>query len=49
MQPKFVGGNSGTSGRRPGNVIGICEGTTGTGFDTDYYYAIAIDQLTQGL
>ncbi|HUM85397.1 MAG TPA: trypsin-like peptidase domain-containing protein [Lachnospiraceae bacterium] len=47
---KFVGGNSGgplVDGS--GNVIGICEGTTGTGFDTDYYYAIAIDQLTQAL
>lgn len=28
-----------------GYVIGICQSSTGTGFDTDYYYAVAIDQL----
>ena len=30
-----------------GNVIGICQGatTSESGFDVDYYYAIAIDQL----
>lgn len=29
-----------------GAVIGICQGATGSGFDINYYYAIAIDQLT---
>lgn len=28
-----------------GNVIGICQGSTGDGFDVDYYYSITIDQL----
>lgn len=32
-----------------GAVIGICQGSTGDGFDQDYFYAIAIDQLTQSL
>ena len=33
-----------------GSVIGICQGaTSGNGFDVDYYYAIAIDQLTGAL
>lgn len=32
-----------------GAVIGICQGSTGDGFDSDYFYAIAIDQLTRSL
>lgn len=32
-----------------GAVIGICQGSTGEGFDNDYFYAIAIDQLTKSL
>ncbi|HJD21111.1 MAG TPA: trypsin-like peptidase domain-containing protein [Candidatus Gemmiger faecigallinarum] len=32
-----------------GAVIGICQGSTGEGFDSDYFYAIAIDQLTRSL
>ncbi len=32
-----------------GNVIGICQGATGTGFDINYFYAIAIDQLISTL
>ncbi len=34
-----------------GNVIGICKGATASldGFDIDYYYAIAIDQLITAL
>lgn len=33
-----------------GSVIGICQGaTSGNGFDVDYYYAIAIDQLISAL
>jgi len=32
-----------------GNVIGICKGATGDGFDVDYYYSITIDQLLKVL
>ena len=32
-----------------GNVIGICQGSTGDGFDVDYYYSITIDQLLNAL
>lgn len=32
-----------------GAVVGICQGYTGELFDKDYFYAIAIDQLTQSL
>lgn len=47
---KFLNGNSGgPMVDNAGNVIGICQGSTGSGFDTDYYYAIAIDQLTKTL
>lgn len=32
-----------------GNVVGICQGATGDGFDLNNFYAIAIDQLTKTL
>lgn len=47
---KITSGNSGCPlVDANGNVVGICQGATGDGFDTNYYYAIAIDQLTTTL
>lgn len=45
---KMVSGNSGgPMVDADGNVIGICEGSTGEGTDADdYYYAISIGQVT---
>ena len=47
---QFTSGNSGGPlVDANGAVIGICQGNTSDGFDKDYFYAIAIDQLTKSL
>lgn len=47
---QFSSGNSGGPlVDANGAVIGICQGITTDNFDQNYYYAIAIDQLTRSL